>query len=521
MDMGMFRKGKQMKVLFVTTEQFPFAKVGGLGDVMFSLPRALAREGCDARVMMPRYGSIDRELLAGAKLVEERLAVPTVSDRSEDDLICNVLRVDATDDDRSPVTTYFLENQEYYELRSNVYGYIDDRLRFALLSRGCLEFLRLTDEWTPDVIVATDWMTGYLTNYLKTDYRDTPRLKNMLSVFSIHNIFSQGPSRRSRFIPQTELDDGHSPLPYFFDKRMEDINAMRRGIMYADVITTVSPTYAKEIMTPEYGEGLDELLKERRHDVVGILNGIDYDVKDPAADPAIAKTYSARTLADRAENKTALQQRFGLPEDPDVFVAGIVSRLDKQKGLDLLEPIIGSFLKSTGAQLVLVGSGAPELMDFFHGLQRKFPAQVGVHLQYDDVIPHLVWSGADVQLVPSRFEPCGLTQMEAMRYGAIPVVRRVGGLADTVADYHPGTGVGTGFVFDELDPTALLMALVRAHVNWRHKESWAELQQRAMKADFSWTHTARQYMKLFAAALDGRKSKTGARKNIPPRTDTE
>jgi len=519
--MGMFRKGKPMKVLFVTTEQFPFAKVGGLGDVMFSLPRALAREGCDARVMMPRYGSIDDELLAGAKLVEPQLAVPTVSDRRHDDLICNVLRVDATDDARSPVTTYFLENEEYYELRSNVYGYADDRLRFALLSRGCLEFLRLTSDWTPDVIVSTDWMTGYLANYLKTDYRDAPRLKDMLSVFSIHNIFSQGPSRRSRFIPQTELDDGHGPLPYFFDKRMEDINAMRRGIMYADVITTVSPTYAKEIMTPEYGEGLDALLAERRNDVTGILNGIDYDVKDPGSDPNIAKTYSIRTLADRTQNKTALQRRFGLPEDPDAFVMGIVSRLDKQKGLDLLEPNIGSFLKSAKAQLVVVGGGAHELMDFFHGLQRKFPTQVGAHLQYDDALPHLVWSGADVQLVPSRFEPCGLTQMEAMRYGAIPVVRRVGGLADTVADYNPGTGEGTGFVFDELEPAALLMALVRAHVNWRHRESWAELQRHAMKADFSWEHSARQHLKLFTAELERRRGTDDSAKNIPSRTDAE
>lgn len=515
--MGIFKKEKPLKVLFVASEHFPFAKVGGLGDVMFSLPRALSRKGCDVRVMMPLYGSINKELLQGARLVYKGLPVPTSPDRGTDDLICNVLQLDASSDPRSPVTTYFLENREYYELRSNVYGYADDNLRFSLLSRGCLEFLNAANDWMPDIIVGSDWMTGYLLNYLEFEYKDYPRFKDLVTVFSIHNVHSQGVSRRFRFIPQTELDDGHGPLPGFFEPRMKHINAMRRGIMHADVITTVSPTYAKEIMTPEFGEGLDGLLQERRGDVYGILNGIDYEVKNPIIDPLLAKQFSIKNIADRVENKIALQKRFGLPEKPDVFVVGVVSRLDKQKGFTLLEPIIGSFLKSTGAQLVVVGTGSPDLMDFFHDLQKAFPENMCAHLQYDGQLPHLIFGGADVVLIPSQFEPCGLTQMEAMRYGAIPVVRNVGGLADTVIDYDPRTSVGTGFLFNDFEPTALLIALIRSYVNWRHRESWTGLQAQAMSMDFSWERSADQYLELFNKIIESRKIPSQDTRNVSPR----
>ncbi|MDP3958311.1 MAG: glycogen/starch synthase [bacterium] len=509
--MKLFRKDEAPKVLFLTSEEFPFAKVGGLGEVMFSLPRALKKLGCDARVMMPRYGSIDKSVHK-TSLVMEGLEVPTTPDLMGKHLRCNVLRFDATDDPNSPVTTYFLENQEYYELRSNVYEYTDDTIRFALLSRGCLEFLNLTREWVPDIIVTVDWMTSYTQSFLKTDYKDYDRLQRLTAILSIHNIHVQGPSRRFRFTPEMERDDGHGPIPDFFSPRLKHINAMRRGIMHADMVNTVSPTYAKELTTPEFGEGLDGLLKERGDRFLGILNGIDYEKNDPATDPLLPKNYSAKSLDDRTENKLALQERFGLEKDPNAFVIGIVSRLARQKGFALLQPIIEPLIKATNAQLFTVGTGDTEIMDFLRSFQDKYPKNVRTHLMYDDVLPHLVYGGADIVLIPSKFEPCGLIQMEAMRYGAIPVARRTGGLADSIVDYSPLEKRGIGFLFDEFDPTALLIAIIRAFESWNHRESWKKLQKRAMAADFSWDASAREYMKLFKKAMALKKpARSGAK----------
>ena len=503
--MGIFRKGKLINVLFLTTEEFPFAKVGGLGEVMFSLPRALRSLGHDVRVMLPRYGGIDKEQFR-MSYVSEGLEIPTAPDRSGTMLRCNVLRYDATDNPKSPVTTYFLENQEYYELRSNAYGYADDQIRFALLSRGCLEFLNTTGEWMPDVIVATDWMAGYLPNFLKTDYREYVRLRTLASVFSIHNIYSQGPVKRFRFIPEMERDDGHEPIPDFFGPRMQQINAMRRGIMYADVVNTVSPTYANELMTPEFGEGLDTLLQERRGRVFGILNGIDLEAVNPEVDPILARTFSAATLDARRANKAALQERFGLPQDPDAFVCGVVSRLTGQKGFSLLASILEPFLRATRAQLIVTGTGDTDIMDFFAALTQKYPKQVAVHLQFDSELPRLIYGGSDILLIPSQFEPCGLTQMEAMRYGAIPVARRTGGLADSIHDERASTKRGTGFLFDEFEPTALCIAMTRAFERWGDTDAWRKLQKRAMAADFSWQLSATQYVDLFRKAMKLRRS---------------
>ncbi|MDP3794578.1 MAG: glycogen synthase [bacterium] len=501
--MSVFSRPPTYRILFVSSEQAPFAKVGGLGEVMFALPRALRERGHDVRVMIPRYGTVNPDAFS-LVMAHEGLEVPTAPNDAGAQgeqgkrIICNVRRFDETQDPRSPVTTYFLENQEYYELRSNVYGYRDDRIRFALLARGCLEFLNTASDWLPDVIVASDWMTGFLPNMLRTDYRDAPRLASVVTVFSIHNLAAQGTSRHHKFLSEMERDDGHGPVPDFFSERMTHVNPMRRGITYADAINTVSARYAEEITSEAFGEGLDALLRERRPYLFGILNGIDYETNDPASDPVLARNFSARTMARRDENKTALQQRFGLAPNPRAFVMGIVSRLTRQKGFTLLEPVMGAFLKENGsAQLVVVGTGDTEIMTYFQELERQFPLQVRAHLQFDEAIPHLIFAGADVILVPSVFEPSGLTQMEAMRYGAIPVARRVGGLADTIEDYNPETQEGSGFLFETLDANAFLMALTRAFVNWRHKATWRKLQRAVMENDFSWLRSAKEYEALF------------------------
>lgn len=498
--MGIFNNKPKLKILFVTSEEAPFAKVGGLGEVMFSLPRALGRLGHDARVMIPRYGTIDLELYK-LPIIYEGLEVPTTPDAGGKRLRCNVRKFEPTGNAREPVITYFLENQEYYELRSNVYGYIDDRIRFALLSRGCLEFLNLSKEWMPDVIVATDWVTGFLPSFLKIEYRDYRRLKDIATVFSIHNLGAHGTFLHHRFIPEMDIDGGHHAIPDFFSERMKYINGMRRGIMHADAINTVSPTYAKEILTEEFGEGMEGLLRERRSRLYGILNGIDYETANPATDTFLAKRFTEDNLEAREENKLALQQRFGLPQDKDTFMVGITSRLTRQKGFDLLQPIIEPFLKQTRSQFVVVGTGDTALMDFFLSLETKFPERVRTHLQFDETLPHLVFSGADVVLIPSLFEPSGLIQMEAMRFGAVPIARKVGGLADTVIDYNPGEDTGTGFLFDDFDSYLLLIAMVRAYTNWRHREAWRKLQRRVMKQDFSWERSAKEYASVFEKAI--------------------
>jgi len=491
---------QRMKILFVSSEEAPFAKVGGLGEVAFSLPRALVQLGYDARVIIPLYASVEQSRFK-MPYVHKNLLVPTAPGGKSEPLLCNVRKYIPKDARHDPVTTYFLENREYYELRSNVYGYIDDRIRFALLSRGCLEFLKHSKDWLPDIIVCADWMSGYLPNFLKTEYADDARLNKIATILSIHNLEAQGTNKPERFTPENEKDDGSGPVPDFFSKRMNLLNSMKRGIMYADLVNTVSPTYAREIATEEYGAGLENLFRENLGKVRGILNGIDYQTNNPATDNLLAAKFTTRNLDARFKNKLALQKRLGLPQNTNTFMMGVVSRITRQKGLDLLLPIIEPFLKTTKSQLVVVGTGDSEIMDEFRALEKKFPEQVVAYMQYEEKLPHLVFAGCDTLLIPSKFEPSGLVQMEAMRYGAIPVARKTGGLADTIDDLSPELGSGTGFLFENMDSNELLIAITRAFTYWCHHAEWKNFQKRAMERDFSWFSSARQYAELFKEVI--------------------
>lgn len=494
-----FRSKKKLKILFVGSEASPFVKVGGLGSVMYSLPKALKELGHDARLMIPRYLSIDDSAFH-LQIEHKDLRVPTGNEEGPEFLTCNVKRCDA-DQAGATVTSYFLENQEYYEQRANVYGYADDATRWALLSRGVLEFIRQTNTWVPDIIVALDWQTGLIPNYLKTIYKDDPVLSKISTLFSIHNLFFQGMFDH-HFVSEMDFDDGHSPVPSFNSPRLSKVNFMRRGITYADSINTVSPNYAREIMTKDYGELLDELLREKKAILSGILNGIDYEVWNPKTDSYITHQYSERDVVNRTKNKSVLQERFGLSVDKDAFVVSIVGRLTRQKGLDLLMSITDLLIKEIPMQLVVVGTGESDLMGFFHDLETRYPGKVATHLKFDSILPHIVFAGSDVTLVPSRFEPCGLVQMEAMRMGCIPVVRKTGGLADSVEDYDPDKQTGTGFVFEKFDSSSFMIALIRAFENFRDKKKWIELQKRALEVDFSWTNSAKKYVELFHRSID-------------------
>lgn len=488
-------KKSALKILFVGTEVAPYVKVGGLGEVMRSLPHALRDLGHDARVFFPKYASIETQNL---NLQSELLNLPLSTPEKDPQglLVSNVLKLIEPD---GQVHAYLLENAEYYEKRANVYGYNDDTARWILLSRGALEFIKKSI-WKPDIIVANDWMSGFIPNLIKMEYQDDPVLSPIVTHFIIHNLKHQGLFDH-RFISEIDYDSGQGPILDFSDPALWKLNGMRRGVLYADTISTVSPTYAQEILSPEFGEKLEEILKERRSSLFGILNGIDYETFNPATDPQLAFRYNTNNLKERNKNKMVLQKRVNLPEDEKKLIMGLVGRLDEQKGLGLLMPIIDSLLESLDFQLVLVGTGEDNFRIFFQELQTRHPQKVSVTLQFDPHLPKMIFSGADIVLIPSRFEPSGLVQMEAMRYGAIPVVRKVGGLADSVNNYNPEQGTGTGFVFEKYDQNALLITIVRAFEAFRFKKEWEKLIKRAMREDFSWHKSAREYIELFQKAI--------------------
>ena len=492
--MSFLKNDKKLKILFVASEAAPFIKVGGLGEVMKSLPKALRKYGNDARVFVPKYATIDTEKY---KLT---LEIPELKTESTDVdpygiLISNIFRHDAEDGG----VTYFLENMEYYEKRANVYAYADDTVRWMLLSKGVLEFVRRS-EWKPDIIVANDWQTGFVPNLVHTDYKDDPILSRIPIMFSIHNLKYQG-TFDPNFVPEMDYDAGQKKISDFFDPTTKNLNGMRRGIMYADIINTVSPTYAKEILTEEFGEGLDKLLNERKSRLFGVLNGIDTESLNPETDKDLVVNYSIKSLDKRPENRLALQRQFGLTADRDSFVMAMVSRLDEQKGFDLVIQILKPLMENINFQFIVVGEGDTGYRKFFEELKIKYPDRIGTHFTFDARIPRMIFSGADAVLIPSKFEPSGLVQMEAMRYGCIPIVRKVGGLADSVEDFTPQMNKGTGFVFEKYDPFSLTIAIIRATEIYKQKKEWSKLMSHAMSKDFSWQKSAKEYLGLFEMAL--------------------
>ena len=482
---------KPLKILIVAVESAPYASVGGFSSVIAYLSKELKRLGHDVRIFMPKFGFID-ERKYGLKLVKEGLKVPT--DFPENPyLMCNVKTSFSNN-----VQTYFLENQEYYELRANVYGYSDDPTRWALLSRGVLEFIK-SGEFVPDVIHCNDWHTGIVSNYLKTMYEEDKILSKIPTIFTIHNLAIQG-NFDHWHVTELDMDDGRSAVASFFDERLNKQNFMRRGILYSDAVNTVSKTYSKEILSPEFGQGLDKLLLELRSKLYGIVNGLDYEEFNPETDKLIEKNYDINSLELRLENKISLQKEFGLKESLETPLFGFVGRLDWQKGVDMMVKVLENVMKNFDAQFVEVGGGDGVIADMLRNLQRQFPDKVGVHTHLNFALSRSLFSGCDIILYPSRFEPCGIVQLEAMRYGALPLVRKVGGLADTVEDVNSVDGTGTGFVFNDFDEFSLYGQIVRAIELYRNKVLWRKLQRNVMKKDFSWGYSAKEYERLYLRA---------------------
>lgn len=480
-----------MKVLFVCAEVVPFSAVGGLGHVAYFLPKALKKAGVDVRVFTPKYGIINSDLLKVDNVLEG-LKVPAGDDK---EIVCNVkvLKNPKKDD---PII-YFLENKEYYEQRANVYNYSDDHIRFGLLSKGALEFIKQGD-FVPDIIHVNDWHTGYLPNYLKIDYKDDEKLKNIPSVFSIHNLY-QGVFDFDH-ASEMDYDDGKGPLASFFDERFLKQNSLKRGIIHADLINTVSQTYSRELLTEEYAPKLYKLLKELRNKFYGVLNGLDYQNFDPKKDKIIKSNYSVNNLAARQENKVDLQKEFSLEVSQHTPLLAIVGRLDDQKGLDLVMETIDFILKECKVQLVVCGPGDNRHRDFFANLEKEHPGMVGTHLMFDAVLPRKIYAGADMILMPSKYEPGGIVALEALRYGCVPIVRSTGGLADSIVDYDPTLSTGTGFCFKNYSGMSFLTAVIRALETYKNKPVWKKIVTKAMEQDFSWDKSAKKYLDLYKRA---------------------
>lgn len=485
-----------LKILLVAPEASPYANVGGIARVIAHLSLALTKLGHDVRIFMPKFGSIDEEKYPMEKVITG-LKVPTGAPegKGEPHLICNV----KTHTPATGITTYFLENMEFYEKRANVYGYSDDSLRWALLSRGAIEFIK-AGEFVPDIVHANDWQTGLLPNYLRSVYDKDKKLLDVCTLFTIHNLHYQGMFDH-RNISELDYDDGRSEIASFFDDRLTKQNFLKRGVLFSDVVNTVSETYAREILTPAYGECLEKLLLEVRSKIFGITNGIDYDEFNPATDPNLANNYDVRNLADRYRNKIALQKEFGLKEDPAIPIISAEGRLDAQKGLDMTIEPLSKILSMYDVQFIALGGGDLAIADALRALKNQFPDKVGLHLMPNFALPRLIFAGSDIMLFPSRFEPCGLVQMEGMRYGAVAVARMVGGLADTVKNFDAAKDTGYGFTFKDFDAWQFFGSLIRALEVYNNKEVWEKLVKRCMEQDFSWEASAARYVELYYKAI--------------------
>lgn len=479
-----------LHVAFVASEVAPFMKTGGLADVAAALPKALGRLGHRVTVFLPRYGPIAYPAGAFAGSVH----VPVDQTARSAGFYRRTLAPN--------VEIVFVEHPPFYD-RPFPYGqdnrdYEDNRLRFAFLARASLEYFRSRGE-RPDVFHAHDWQAGLVPVYLKSFYWDDPTLYRSPTVFTIHNLAYQG-----NFAADTGSVLG-LPWNLAAGDALEfhgGVSYMKGGVLFAERVNAVSPTYAREIQTQAMGYGFDGILRSRGAALSGIVNGVDYDEWDPSVDPHIARKYGPADVAEgKAACKADLLRTFGLADDPDLPVVGIVSRLVSLKGHDIVTDAWYDLVQRP-LRMVVVGTGEPAIQDGFRALAERDPSRFAVRFVYDEALAHKVEAGSDLFLMPSRFEPCGLTQMYSLRYGTVPIVRATGGLVDTVEPYDAATGQGTGFRFDHADGTGMMWAIDQALALHQDRAAWAKLVQAGMSRDFSWRRSAEEYVALYRQAME-------------------
>jgi starch synthase len=476
-----------MKILFTAAEAAPLVKVGGLADVVGSLPKALAQLGEDARVILPKYGVIDENRFPSATIVDS-FTVEVMRRKEQARLKQTTL------DGKIPV--YLIENARYYG-RASVYTDNEDLERYLFFSRAVIEALKFL-EWHPDVIHCHDWHSSLIPMWVKKIGMP------VATIFTIHNLAYQGPFDY-RFLSASGLGEAWSDWPRA--KPESDMTMMSQGILNADIVSTVSETYAREILTKEYGEGMEPILRRRQDDLIGIVNGIDTEEFNPERDPYLPAHYSASNPEDKAKSKEALQQAAKFSQNREIPIVGMVSRLDEQKGFDLLEKAAANILEALNIRLIILGRGREKYHAFVSQLAARYPDRVAAFIEFNNPLAHLIYAGSDIFLMPSRFEPCGLGQLIAMRYGTVPLVRHTGGLVDTVLPLSPDIREGNGFVFKEYEPAALIKTFqIAVGAYQKESKAWKNVVRRIMSLDFSWRASAQKYQSLYRKVVEKRRA---------------
>lgn len=489
-----------LNVLFLSSEVFPFAKTGGLADVASALPQALKEIGNDIRLAIPRYGFVNERKFRIHEIIRLKdIDIPIGKKTAKLNVKSSFLV-----GERIKVQIYFIDSSDFFG-RAGIYqdprskkDYSDNDERFIFYCRSVFEILKLLG-WAPDIIHCNDWQSGLVPVYLKKIYAKDPFFKKTRTIFTIHNVAYQGNFPKETFQKTGLPADVFTPEgAEFFGK----FSFMKAGIVYSDYITTVSDTYSKEISdSEEYGFGMEGILTKRKKVFTGIVNGIDYTIWNPDTDKYIPFKYTAKTVDAKVENKKYLLKRFNMEFDPKAPLIGMVTRLVEQKGIDLLIQAFPELMKMN-LHLILLGFGEKEYHSKLESLAKKYPEKFALELKYDDELSHLIEGAADIFLMPSRFEPCGLNQLYSLKYGTIPVVRKTGGLADTVKEVNLQKGTGTGFFFEEYKPSEMLKAISRAIAVFNDGKNWQRVMRNAMVEDFSWENSARLYTELYTKILE-------------------
>lgn len=492
---------KKYKILFVTSEVVPFIKTGGLADVSSALPQMLAELGHEVRIVVPKYGIVDDRKYK----IHEVVRLKDIQIKIGDKDVTFSLKSCFLPGQRVRVQIYFLDNEKYFKSRSSLYAdpltgkdYPDNDERFTLLSKSVFELISKLG-WEPDIIHCNDWQTGLIPAYLKTSYKNDPLFSKFKTLFTIHNLAYQGEFKTSSF-KNLGLDENLNNDNGIL--KNGKVNLMKSGLLYADVINTVSKTYAEEIRTDnDIGAGLKDILSKRKKDLYGIVNGIDYKVWNPEKDKHIKKKYSVKNLQAKYLNKEELAEKFNLKASINTPIIGIIARMFDSKGFDLIKDVFTDLMK-LDIQMVLLGIGDQKYHTFFNKMSSKYSKKFACYLGFNDELAHIIESGSDMFLMPSQYEPCGLNQMYSLVYGTVPIVREIGGLADTVVNYDEKKDTGNGFMFKNYDSKEMLKEIKRALKIYKNKEAWQKIMKTGMKSDFSWKSSAKQYIDLYKTILN-------------------